>query len=138
MADDDDWTPRPGEALPAEESAALQERFEGRFRVNTAGRHPKVPTWSTFDPADSRRAGPEALEALAAERGVLLLFAGSGRELRRTTMGEVRRYVAALEPWEDDDLYVLDDTMTWCLALTHAQMGNERLIIVAGAFPPPR
>jgi hypothetical protein len=48
----------------------------------------------------------------------------------------VRGYLAALQPWEDEDLYVFDASVTWCIALTHPQMGNERLLIVAGTFPP--
>jgi hypothetical protein len=65
---------------------------------------------------------------------VLLYF--EGRELRRTTMGDARHYIAALKPWEDSDLYLFDTSMSWCIAITHPQLGNQRLVIVAGAFPP--
>ena len=57
-----------------------------------------------------------------------------GRELRRTSMRNVRRYVAALEPREDRDVYVFDASMDWCIAYTHPQMGEERLLIVVGTL----
>ena len=135
-SDKTEWTPCPGDAVPADKASNIVAAFESRFRVNTSGRHPKVPTWVAFDPSASRRATPRAFQSrsIADEAEVFLWF--EGRELRRTTMGDVRRYLAALEPWEDWDLYVFDPALSWSIALTHPQMGNQRLVIVAGTFPP--
>jgi hypothetical protein len=134
-SDDCDWTPCPGEVIPVEEAAPITAAFERRFRVCTEGRHPKVPTWVTFDALSSRRASLRVLKtrSIPDDAPVFLYF--EGRELRRTKMGDVRRYVAALEPWEDWDLYVFDASLAWCIALTHPQMGNQRLVIVAGTLP---
>lgn len=135
-SDGSDWTTPPGEAIPVEEAAIIIAAFERRFRVCTEGRHPKVPTWVTFDPPDSRPASFREFssESLSDDVPVLLYF--EGRELRRTRMGDVRGYLAALQPWEDEDLYVFDAGVTWCIAFTHPQMGDQRLTIVAGTLPP--
>jgi hypothetical protein len=128
-----DWTPCPGEVVSGEEAQRLVSSFERRFRVHTEGRHPKVPTWVTFD-ATSRRADLRMFASTRIEDEAEVFLYFEGRELRRTTMREVRQYVAALEPWEDWDLYVFDARMEWCIAYTHPQMGNERLVIVAGTL----
>jgi hypothetical protein len=132
---DSDWTPCPGELIPPSEAAALLVAFEARFRVDAQTKHRKVPTWVAFDPADSRKANLRVFDSASVgdDASVFLYF--EGRELRRTTMRDVQQYVLALEPWEDWDLYVFDPNLTWCIAYTHPQMGNERLVIVTGTFP---
>lgn len=135
-SDDSDWTPYPGEAVPADEAAFLVAAFERRFRVCTKDRHAKVPTWVVFAPSDSRRADVRVLSSGSIPDDAPVFLYQEGRTLRRTQLDDVRDYLAALMPWEDEDLYVFDASMTWCIALTHPQMGNERLVIVAGTFPP--
>jgi hypothetical protein len=132
-SDDSDWTPCPGELIPTEEARRIIAAFERRFRVCTEGTNPRTRTWNTFDSSDSRRADHEAFRAIGKDVPVFLYF--ERRELWRTTMGDVRSYLAALQPWEDVDLYVFDASMVWCIALTHPQMNNQRLVIVAGTLP---
>lgn len=132
-SEESNWTPVPGEVLSKEEAAPIIAAFERRFRINTQGKHPKVPTWVAFDTSESRRANPDAFESTSIPNDTHVFLYFEGRELRRTKMADVRHYVASLEPWEDWDLYVFDARIAWCIALTHPQMGNERLVIVAGA-----
>jgi hypothetical protein len=132
-SDDNDWTPYPGEQILPEEARPIIAAFERRFRVCTEGTHPRTPTWNTFDSSDSRLADRSAFSAFGAKAPVFLHFGGD--KLRRTTAEEVCRYLEAQQPWEDWDLYVFDDSMNWCVALTHPQMDNQRLVIVAGTVP---
>jgi hypothetical protein len=133
-SNDGDWTPVPGEALSGEEAARIIASFEGRFRAVTEGKHPQIPTWVTFDSAASRRATVELFTSAPIEADAEVFLYFERRQIWRTTMGDVRRYVAALEPWEDWDLYVFDASIDWCIAYTHPQMGNERLAIAAGTL----
>jgi hypothetical protein len=134
-SDDIEWTPFPGERVPQEETGPIVAAFERRFRVCTEGRDPQSRTWVTFDPSDSRRADRRAFKVIAKDIPVLLYF--EGRHLWRCKMGYVRRYLTALQPWEDEDLYVFDASLTWCIAFTHLQT-DGRVVIVAGTFPPPK
>lgn len=47
-------------------------------------------------------------------------------------MPEIRRFLDALQPWEDWDMYIFDTGLQWCIAITHTQMGNRVLYIAAG------
>lgn len=40
----------------------------------------------------------------------------------RTTFKDICRYVDELEPWEDIDNYIFDDTFTWIMAITHEDL----------------
>jgi hypothetical protein len=131
--DDNEDSIAPGVIVPPEEAALLIAAFENRFRVHKEGRHPKTRTWVTFEPSNSRRMDRRAFGAVAKDAPVLLYFEGG--ELRRAQMDDVCHYLDDQQPWEDWDLYVFDASMTWCIALTHPQIGG-RLVIVAGMFPP--
>lgn len=43
-------------------------------------------------------------------------------EVYCTTFNDICKYIDELEPWEDIDAYVFDDTFSWLLAITHEDL----------------
>lgn len=57
-------------------------------------------------------------------------------ELYKTNFGEICEYVIQLEPWEEIDAEIFDDSMKWVIAITHEDIslifGLEELENAAG------
>lgn len=129
-------TPRPGTRLSDAEAARLIADFEARYRRPRAGQHPSVPTWCTFE--QCARSDDKVLESIepASHPWFFVYFEG-GRHFRRATLGEIRWYLEAREPWEDYDIYILPPGLEWCVAFTHEQM-DEVEVLVAGELIKPK
>jgi hypothetical protein len=126
-------TPRPGTHLPPDEARTWVRRFFMRFRKRREGVPRDLPTWCTFD--DARRVSPDILAAPALERirALLVLFENS-REVYRASIGEIRDYFAAREPWEDYDIYLFDEELRFCIAFTHELIDGVNVLVV-GELP---
>lgn len=69
---------------------------------------------------ETRRIATEDLESIAFDRKKKCYFYSERhREMYQVTFAEVCRLVAELEPWEDIDAEVFDDSYEWLIAITH-------------------
>lgn len=52
----------------------------------------------------------------------LVFYLERQNEVYNTTFEEVCKYVNELEPWEDIDAYIFDETFQWIFAITHEDL----------------
>jgi hypothetical protein len=57
----------------------------------------------------------------------LFFYLERQNELYVTTLNDVFRYVSELEPWEEIDGYITDESFEWLIAITHED--NKCLIL---------
>src|SRR5690606_12247491 len=94
---------------------ATRERFIQRF-MKPNQRH--LPFWFSFPSLQ-----PVPHQVLFSEqrqnRETVFFMIGKGDEIRRCSGTAVAQFFANEQPCEDFDLYVFDESFTWCLASTH-------------------
>lgn len=52
----------------------------------------------------------------------LVFYLERQNEVYNTTFEEICKYVNELEPWEDIDAYIFDETFQWIFAITHEDL----------------
>ncbi|HEY1013537.1 MAG TPA: hypothetical protein VGE07_12580 [Herpetosiphonaceae bacterium] len=114
-------TPFPGSPLPPDDAAATIERFRGAFRIHTAGRHPRIPTWCAFPDAGARYEWDDLPALFAALPPALVFYNEHGPHpnVWLASPAAILAFFTAKEPWEQRDFYVFDASCRWCLCVTH-------------------
>ena len=115
-------TPLPGRDVPSPRKATVIKQFLAVFRVFPPGEVPSnIPTACLIK-------GSHDLKILSdptfrARKNIYFyLESGDVREndvLRICDALDLIQYVEQKEPWQDHDICAFDDTMAWCLAVTH-------------------
>lgn len=115
-------TPLPGRDVPSPRRETLIKQFLAAFRVFPPGEVPSnIPTACLIKGSH----GPEVLAdpTFRARKNIYFyLESGDVREnddLRICDALDLIQYVEQKEPWEDHDICAFDDSMTWCLAVSH-------------------
>ena len=127
-------TPRPGVRLPKNEEKQISGSFFRRFRNPAKGRPRDLPTWCTFG-EDAQRVTPDIVNDPALDRlGRIHVFFEGGREVYEADIADVRTYFAKKQPWEDYDIYLFDDEMSWCITITHELMHGPTAFVI-GTIP---
>lgn len=117
-------TQLPGEEIPKHEASPLVEAFLDRFRKCKAPETPSnVPTACTLRGRKDREYlnKPQFLD-----RKSILFYLEAAQILRRTTPTAVADYFATREPWEDYDVCLFDESLKWCVGITH----NDDVIVI--------
>lgn len=52
----------------------------------------------------------------------LLFYLERQNKVYKTSFKNICKYVDELEPWEDIDAYIFDETYTWLFAITHEDL----------------
>jgi hypothetical protein len=52
----------------------------------------------------------------------ILFYLERQNEVYRTTFDDICKYIDELEPWEDIDAYIFDETFKWLFAITHEDL----------------
>jgi len=115
-------TPLPGRDIANPTKASVIKQFLEVFRVFSKGEAPyNIPTACLVK-------GPRGSEVLkdptflARKNIYFYLESGEVPEdeiLRICDATDLVQYVKQKEPWEDYDLCTFDESMTWCLAVSH-------------------
>ena len=116
-------TPLPGEAIPDEQAAEIKKAFLAKFRVFAPGRVPNnIPTACLLN----GRHDPSYLNETRFLNRKSVFFYMDGSVLRRAKPAEIPQYLSKREPWEDYDICLFDETLSWCVGITH----NDHVIVV--------
>lgn len=126
--------PLPGSAITGEESDTVIKHFLQKYRINTQGRHPQIPTWVTF-PDDWFSAQQSIPNIFEEEQSIPSVFEdkwfvqydqlyffneyGNPVKLYRASPQEIHLFFVKRQPWQDRDYYIFDDTYRWCITITH-------------------
>lgn len=110
-------TPLPGDEVPQQEASQLIERFIKQFRKCKAPETPSnIPTACMLN-------GRKDREYLALprfqNRKCILFYLESAHLLRRTSPAAAANYFSLRAPWEDYDICLFDESMEWCVGVTH-------------------
>lgn len=117
-------TQLPGDEVPQQEASQLVEKFIKRFRKCKVPETPSnVPTACVLD---GRKDRDYLVKPAFQRRNSVLFYLESGRVLRRTTPAEAANYFAVREPWEDYDVCLFDESLEWCVGVTH----NDDVIVI--------
>jgi|ERR1035438_1921805 hypothetical protein len=117
-------TPLPGDEVPKQQASLLVEAFIARFRLCKPSQTPSnVPTACVLQGRKDREylGKPRFLN-----RKSVLFYLESAHCLRRTTPIEAADYFSAREPWEDYDVCLFDESLEWCVGITH----NDDVIVI--------
>jgi hypothetical protein len=121
-------TQKPGRRVePRDVELSLIERFHKVYRHNVDKRPRNIPTWCTFE--SGRRMPKNILDQpwlKAYEQ--LFVFFEPHRQIWESSLFEIRDYLGKRQPWEDYDIYVFPNDMSWCVAFTHEQMSGIEVI----------
>src|SRR5215218_10067190 len=123
-------TSEPGVRLSEGREQPLLSRFFAAYRRVRADQAPNVPTWSTFVSA-VRVDQDFLLHPTLDEYEKLNVIFEHRDAIYAANVEEIRRYFRQLEPWEDDDIYIVPEDMSWCIAFTHEQLDGIH-VYVAG------
>lgn len=118
------YTPLPGRLIPEEIAAAAIEKFEARYKMNNArGFADNVPAACALQGRrDSNYLDNEAFR----NRRLVFFYFDNPAMLREANPGEIAEYYRKREPWEDYDFCVFDESLKWCVGVTH----NDDIIVV--------
>ncbi|HEX2623341.1 MAG TPA: hypothetical protein VHL11_24440 [Phototrophicaceae bacterium] len=120
-------TPYPGQLLSDEEGLPIIDAFKAKYRRPHP--HPKIPAWVTFESGIDVQVDEEIVDEakfLNFER--LYFYAERSKNIYEATPEQIQYFIIARHVWEEnDDVYVFNDTMDWCIAFTH-----EEYVILAG------
>lgn len=117
-------TQLPGDAIPRREASRLIEAFLKKFRRCKPAEIPSnVPTACTLTGRNERDYfnTPQFLDNKS-----VLFYLEAAQILNRTTATAVAHYLAVREPWEDYDVCLFDESMEWCVGITH----NDDVIVI--------
>lgn len=97
----------------------FRDRYVDRKRLRQVGL-----MWNSYLPQYHPRCFPtEELGELELPREKKVFFYSErDRKLYAASFGAVVDYAAQLEPWEEIDAYLFDETMDWVVAVTHEDM----------------
>lgn len=121
---DDFHTPLPGKEVFGEEVNLLRKAFLAKFRVFGAGKVPNnLPTACVLN---GRRFPNYLNSPYFLTRKSVFFYLDGQSSLWETTPAQVLHYLSIREPWEDYDICLFDDTLEWCVGITH----NNYVIVV--------
>ncbi len=125
-----DMTPLPGTLLHSEQAVSIINAFRNTYRVRTEGREPAIPTWCTFP--EGVTVDEHILEHPALLKYQKLYFyKENGSSLYEASLQQIQQYFQRRIPWAtNEDLYVFDAQLTWCIAFTHELMHGVAVILV--------
>ncbi|WP_156919344.1 hypothetical protein [Azovibrio restrictus] len=121
----------PGERLASYDSADLANRFFKKFRIADAKNMAR--TWTVFSPGlYVEEVGFDVLlDPFVDEQPCLYISSDirdSGICIHKARASEIRDYFKNLPPWEDQDWYIFDSSLEWCIAVTHELIGGARSV----------
>jgi len=122
-------TPFPGKEVPLRDKVQILKLFLSRYRIFPDGEIPiNIPTACLVDGeiVDATFIVSDAFSQV--ER--VYFFVESGDALENETLhicapSEAFEYLQSKEPWEDYDICLFDNTLSWCFAISH----NDRYVI---------
>jgi hypothetical protein len=116
-------TSMPGLPVIADKANLIISNFLTHYRVNTEGKHPKIPTWVAF---------PLSLQFINSSFEIFFstIFLklsevyfyneyGPQPKLYQFNPQLVQEFFEKRQPWEVRDYYIFDLTLGWCIAVTH-------------------
>ena len=113
----DDETPYPGTRADDQRARTVAEGFRSLFRNVLYEDMPEnVPTACTLAGLDG--ADMIASDEFRHKERLLVLFENPD-ELYVASGEQIFSYVSNRNPWEDYDLCIFDEAMTWCVGVTH-------------------
>lgn len=116
-------TPLPGGTVSDGEAAAIKKAFLAKFRGVDHARVPSnIPTACVLQGHDN----PAYLKESRFLNRKSIFFYTDGGGLRRSNPVEVLHYLEVREPWESYDICLFDETLSWCVGITH----NDSIIVV--------
>jgi hypothetical protein len=124
--DESELTPMPGKRLESVRMQKVHTAFLAAFRHEPNDIPTQVPTNACFE--DARLVDETILDRpwLCEDRRVLVMQEGGimGRacapqDIYETSVREARQFLAKRHPWEDYDLYIFDDSLEWCVSISH-------------------
>jgi len=100
-----------------EEVDFLKEAFLARFRtVSPAAVASNIPTACVL----KGRRTPDYLNSrYFLTRKSVFFYLDSQEGLHQTEPAEVLQYLSTREPWENYDICLFDETLEWCVGITH-------------------
>lgn len=116
--------PLPGFAITGKEGNRIINNFLQKYRINTQGKIPRIPTWVTF--SHSLFSAPMNIPSVFksewfVQYDQLYFFDEHGNPIKlyRASPQEIHLFFVKRQPWQDQDYYIFDDTYRWCIAITH-------------------
>lgn len=120
-------TPLPGLVVPDGIASGLLDAFIEKFRGIIP---PEVPANLPTACVLKGRKDPDYLRrAPFVSRTIVLVWFETAKRLHQATPDEILKYLADKQPWEDYDICLFDETLHWCVGLTH----NNDVIVVERA-----
>lgn len=120
----DELTPFPGSQVAKERAKPIIDKFIRAYRGCLYDGMPEnVPTACTLD--GEKDSGAIDSENFRSMKSLYVLFE-SPNELYIASGEEVFQFYDGLEPWEDYDFCVYDETFNWCIGVTH----NEDVLVI--------
>ncbi len=119
----DDGTMKPGNQV----EAAIAARWKAKLETSLEGR--LDATMASNVPMACRLVGVDRIDlfekSLLNSQMEVFAFFENVNEMRRTTVLELRNYLACKEPWEDYDICVFDESLDWFVGCSH----SDRIIV---------
>lgn len=91
----------------------LQTRLESHF---SRDRSDSIPISCRIDP---RERADGVQDDWFSGLGSVIVYMENYEVMIRTSAPAVLRFLKAREPWQDFDVCIFDDDISWCIALTH-------------------
>jgi hypothetical protein len=117
-------TQLPGDQVPQQQAKLLVKAFIEKFRTCEPAVTPSnIPTACVLQ----GRIDHEFLsDSRFLARKEILFYLESADCLRRTTPTSAAHYFSTREPWEDYDVCLFDESLEWCVGVTH----NDDIIVI--------
>lgn len=120
----DESTPYPGSMVDIDVAKPIINKFVRTYRgCLYDGMPDNVPTACTLD--GEKDSSVFDSEIFRSKKSLYVLFE-SPYELYIASGEEIFQFYHALEPWEDYDFCVYDETLNWCIGVTH----NEDVLVI--------